>query len=106
MSGSSSEERALDPAVVMVAHAGDNGQYGCDSSCEEMWPCLPYRMAKAWGQEYREHTALLERYNALGCEMGDMEDAYAALEQQYLAVSDAHAALVDKVAALAAEAIL
>ena len=37
--------------------------------------------------------------------LADQEAAYAALEQQYLAVSDAHAALVDKVAALAAEAI-
>ena len=108
MSGSSSEERKLDPAVVMVAHAPDADgccvecSVECGSCCSGVkavaWPCMPHQTAQAWTDEYLAHTAALERNNAL-------LTAYANLEQQYLAVSDAHASLVDQLSALAAGAI-
>lgn len=49
----------------------------------------------AWSEE---RSYMMEARDA-------QDEAYFALEAQYMAVSDAHAALVDKVAALAAEAI-
>lgn len=90
---SGSEDRKLDPAVVKVEHHQHplNTNWCVMRSCMGPWPCLPYSLAEAWEREHEEHTALMR--------------AYAEMERSYLAASDAHAALVDQISALAAGAI-